>query len=165
MGSRLSAPPLVKRAVARSGHGRRINVGVVRYRLRVSKPPTFPELIADAIEQWYASDSDFARRAGVSSSAVSRWIAGTAVPTVPTLEKIAPHLRIDAPTLIAIAYPGTGTPARLPVAQPLHPLARDIDRLLDEKSGVPAEKREALATLIEHVVAPYRHHLRKRRAS
>lgn len=163
MPQRVISRPTFRKYVGRQQHGRRLNVGVIRYRLRVGK--TFPELLSEAIESWYASDSDFARRAGVSSSAVSRWIAGLAVPTVPTLEKIAPYLRLPAAALIAVAYPGTGSVAADPTAVPIHPLAVDVDRLLSEESPLPEDERATLATLLEHVISPYRRHLRRRRAS
>lgn len=162
MAQRVVSRPTFTRYVGRGQRSRRLNVGVIRYRLRVGK--TFSEVLSEAIEEWYASDSDFARRAGVSSSAVSRWVAGTVIPTVPTLEKIAPYLRLPAAALISIAYPGTGSNAGGPATKLHHPLALDVDRLLGEESPVPEDERATLATLLEHVVSPYRRHLRRRRA-
>lgn len=165
MPSRMSAPPQVKRAVAR-GQGRdAIKVQLVRYRLRMSEQelPTFAEFLAAAIPRaHYATPTDFARTAGVHPSIVSRWLKGDR-PTLRLLERIAPYLRVSVRQLVAVAYPGEDE--YQPDAPAPHPLALDIERLLADDSPVPDAERATLATLIEHVVAPYRRYLRKRRAS
>jgi transcriptional regulator with XRE-family HTH domain len=133
----------------------------------MSKPPGFPEYLADAIARAkYPTPTDFARAAGVHPSIVSRWLSGQAVPTVRTLEKIAPHLRVNKNTLIAIAYPDASVEFDAVPERPApHPLALDVERMLADDSPVPDDERATLATLIEHMVAPYRRYLRKRRAS
>jgi transcriptional regulator with XRE-family HTH domain len=147
-----------------------LNVNLVRYRLQVGKDqelPSFPEWLASAIAARYDSDSAFARAAGVSPSVVSRWTRGDLTPTPRFLEKIAPALGVSATTLSAIAYPGL-TDQPTPAAQeqrPLHPLARDVDRLIGDESPVPEAERATLAGLLEAVVSPYRRHLRKRRTA
>ncbi len=147
---------------------------MIRYRLRVSKDEvTFGQVLSHSIERWYESDSHFARMAGVSSSAVSRWCAGSQVPKPETIEKMAPHIKDDrgrpytAASLLALAYPGLGRPnVGLPAAPtPVRPLVRDIERMLAEDSPVPQDKRATLETLLETIVAPYRVYLRKRKAS
>lgn len=147
-----------------------LSVNVIRYRLRVSKGsdlPAFPEWLTAAIEARYETDSAFARAAGVSPSAVSRWTKGELRPTPKILERIAPALGVSAQTLSAIAYPELGSDIPEASYQPpklAHPLALDVERLLAEESPVPSDERATLANLIEHVVKPYRRYLRKRRA-
>jgi len=150
---------------------------MVRYRLRVSKDDlTFREVLESSIERWYESDSDFARRAGVSTSAVSRWAAGLNVPTIPTIEKIAPFVLdgrgrpIPAIKLTALAYPTLGDAIGVraqaqPVFEPEHPLAREVTRMLASDSPLPADRRENLETLLEALVAPYRNYMRKRKSA
>lgn len=165
MPSRLSGPPQVKRAVARGGGRRSINVQVVRYRLRMSEQglPSFPEFLLDAIRRaHFATPTDFARAAGVHPSVVSRWVKGER-PTLRLLERVAPTLRVSVRQLVSVAYPGEDE--FVPDGPAPHPLALDIERLLAADSPMPDAEREVLATLIEHVVSPYRRYLRKRRAS
>jgi transcriptional regulator with XRE-family HTH domain len=170
----MSRPRRQRRAIAtgRERADRRVmGVNLIRYRLLVSKDrevPTFPEWLAAAIETRYDSDSAFARAAGVSPSVVSRWVKGELTPTPKALQKIAPALGVNATTLSAIAYPELG--GELPESsyqqpRPVHPLARDVDRLLGEDSPVPDAERETLASLVEAVVSPYRRYLRKRRTA
>jgi len=165
MANRLSGPPTVKRSVARGHHGKRLNVGVVRYRLQMSKQelPSFPEFLADAIKRArFETPTDFARAAGVHPSVVSRWLKGER-PSARLLERVAPTLRVSVKQLLAIAYPGADEP-EAPESHALHPLALDVERLLSEESPVPPDERATLATLLEHVVSPYRRHLRRRKA-
>jgi transcriptional regulator with XRE-family HTH domain len=170
----VSRPRQQRRAVAtgRERADRRVmGVNLVRYRLLMGKDherPTFPEWLAAAIEARYDSDSAFARAAGVSPSVVSRWVKGELTPTPRALQKIAPALGVNATTLSAIAYPELG--GELPESsyqqpRPVHPIARDIDRLLGDESPVPEAERATLAGLLEAVVSPYRRYLRKRRTA
>lgn len=146
---------------------------MIRYRLRVSKEAlTFGQVLESTIQRWYESDSDFARHAKVSSSAVSRWVAGIQVPRPDTIEKMAPWIKDDrgrpipAASLLAVAYPALAKPATAPAAAtPMHRLARDVDRLLAEDSPLPADKRANLESLMEMLIDPYRPYLRRRRAS
>jgi transcriptional regulator with XRE-family HTH domain len=149
----------------------------VRYRFPVRKEdPTFGQVLAESIELWYESDSDFARKANVSSSAVSRWVAGAQVPRPETIEKMAPWVKdssgraYPAARLLAIAYPGFAaaasgrTAATTQAPLPVHPLARDVVRMLAPDSPLPAAKREALESLLDALVAPYRTYLGKRKS-
>lgn len=143
----------------------------IRYGLRVSKDRlTFDQVLVDSIERWYESDSDFARKAGISPSAVSRYAAGGQVPKPDTIRRMAPWLRdakgraYSAEWLLTIAYPDVmgddGVPTeKLPA---VHPLALEVTRLLAEDSPMPPETREILANLLDHLIAPYRRYLRRR---
>lgn len=175
MQSTMRRPPIAKRSVraGRQTLGRsRLHATPVRYRLRVGKdpvvPPTFAEFLATIIEADYANDSAFAQAAGVSPSAVSRWLAGAATPTVRTLEKLARVLDVSAPDLVALAHPElrAGHVVKVPApAARSHPLARELDRMLADDSPVPAPERENLSTVVDSVMDRYRRYLRKKRAS
>lgn len=129
--------------------------------------PTFRAFLAEAIARVkYATPTDFARTAKVHPSAVSRWLSGQQVPTVRTLEKIAPYLKVNKNTLIAIAYPdGADLPEDIPTGPIPHRLALELERMLAEDSPVPAVDRDTLERVIDSVLAPYRHHLKGRRRS
>jgi transcriptional regulator with XRE-family HTH domain len=147
---------------------------LIRYRSPVSKDElTFGQVLARSIDLWFESDSDFARQAGVSSSAVSRWRTGDQIPRPDTIERMAPHVYderrkpITATRLLVLAYPAlAGTATVKPVeAAMVHPIARDVMWMLADDSPVPQDKREALANLLETVVAPYRTYRRKRKSA
>lgn len=53
----------------------------------------------------FANASAFAAEAGVSPSAVSRWLRGKERPAADALPKIAPLIGVSATQLFAIAYP------------------------------------------------------------
>jgi transcriptional regulator with XRE-family HTH domain len=168
-----SRPPVVKASVAtgreRSARGTHA-IRPVRYGSRVSKQvglPTFSAFLADAIARAkYVTPTDFARTAGVHPSAVSRWLSGQQVPTVRTLEKIAPFLQVNKNTLIAIAYPdGAEVPEDIPTGPAPHRLALELERLLAEDSPVPAMDRDTLERVIDSVLQPYRRHMKGQRRS
>lgn len=141
-----------------------------RYRLRVSKDrPSFGHYLAQAInEQGYPTPTDFARDAGVSPSAVSKWIRNIERPSVRLMERIAPKLERDVRDLIAVAYPegaGDEAPAPAPHRPASHALALELGRMLAEDSPLTAEQRERLVIVVDHSMDPYRGHMRKRRTS
>lgn len=142
-------------------------IRLIRYRLHVSKSQTFPELLTEAIDDWYESDSDFARKAGVRSpSSVSRWKAGLSIPSVPMLKQIAPHLHTSAKTLIEMCY-GTDVEAEAAPQVPravTHPLAKEIDKLLGNTSPLDDADKTRLTTVVDSAVDPYRGR-RKRRSA
>ena len=128
--------------------------------------PSFPEFLAEMIAALFPNPSAFAKAAGVSPSAVSRWLSGELRPTPKTLERLAGPLQTPIATLTAIAYPElaiqNGAPR--PVAPvPVHPLVRDLARLLAEDSPVPSTERDTLERVVESVIQPYLRHLKARR--
>lgn len=170
----ISRPGTTKRAVAtgRERSSRRAqHIKLLRYCLRVSKGrplPSFPEFLSAAIDAGYDSDSAFARAAGVSPSAVSRWIKGELRPTPPMLERIAKALSVNVNTLSAIAYPELGGDENAPAYQapaPQHPLVRELTRLLAEDSPMSTEERDTLERVVDSILQPYRRHLKSRRRS
>lgn len=158
-------------ATGRERATRRVTgVKLVHYRLHVSKEPELPPLavlLANLIARaGYPTPTAFARAAGVNPSSASRWLTGEVVPGISTLEKIAPYLKTTKATLVGVAYPGAGyVPDALPDRPAPHPLAVDVERLLADDSQVPDDERATLATLIEHIIKPYRRYLRKRRSA
>lgn len=139
--------------------------------MRVSKGnelPSFPVFLASAIEALYPNPSAFARAAGVSASAVSRWLSGELRPTPKTLERIAGALKVPTATLSAIAYPelatGDAVPTYVAPAR-VHPLVRNLEALLDPASTLSPMERDTLERLVGAVVQPYLRHLKGRRRS
>lgn len=89
------------------------------------------------------------------------------------LEELQPFIKDDRGRpvplayLVGLTYPGAekaGAASRAVVTQPDHALARELAKMLDDDSPVPAEKREMLAQLVDAVMSPYRTYLRKRKA-
>lgn len=162
------------RSAGQRRHAPRIvQARTTRYSLRVREDrPTFAQVLIDVIGRWYESDSDFARKAGVSPSAVSRWVAGMQVPRPETIRKMAPWMRDangrahGAGWLLAVAYPDVAETreGRAEAAPNMHPLAREVMRLLADDSPMPEGMREIFANLLDHLIAPYRRYLRKRTA-
>lgn len=166
--------PTLPRAVRTSFQaGRcRASTGLIRYRLRVSKPeepPDFTDWLRKQVEQKYETDSDFARAASISASAASRLLAGKGTPTPSTLEKIAVALDRPVVELFALAYSAdmvADIAARVAAhpAQALHPLARELQHMLAGPNHVvPEDDRNRIETLVEAVLAPYRRYLKRRR--
>lgn len=168
----MERPGTTKRAVAtgREMPGRRsLGRKVLRYPLRVSKGeqlPSFPVFLAERIEALYPNPSAFARAAGVSPSAVSRWLSGELRPTPKTLERLAAPLKTRTAILTAIAYPELAVSDSAPdyaAPAPVHPAVRNLARLLAEDSPVPPEERDTLERVVESVIQPYLRHLKARR--
>jgi transcriptional regulator with XRE-family HTH domain len=70
---------------------------------------TFPAFLRDAMRaigmdpDTRGSIAEFARRADVPASTVSRWLSGSVQPTVPNLRDIAPIVRIRVLDLLVVA--------------------------------------------------------------
>lgn len=119
--------------------------------------PAFPEYLRQAIpRRGYATPTDFARDAGISSSVVSRWLNGHVRPDVPLLERVAPYLGAKLSTLVRIAYPEIDEGLAAEELPPLHPLAAELQRRLGPDSSLPPSEQEILARIVDNVLAPYR---------
>jgi transcriptional regulator with XRE-family HTH domain len=119
--------------------------------------PAFPEYLREAIPRMgYATPTEFARAAGISSSVVSRWLNGVVRPDVPLLERIAPHLGTKLSTLVRIAYPEIDDALPIDSAPQLHPLAAELQRRLGPQSTLSADEQDILTRLVDTVLAPYR---------
>lgn len=171
---RIASPPARGRRTLTCRTPHRAHDRVVRYRLRMSKesdpPASFAEWLAERIERDFSSDSDFARKANVSPSVVSRMVAGKGTPTPSTLERIAPVLGVPVRELFVMVYPTesrseTGILPQwwLDREKAQHHLARELGRMLADDSPVPADERDRIESLVEAILAPYRRYLDKRR--
>lgn len=119
--------------------------------------PAFPEYLRQAIPAMgYATPTEFARAAGISSSVVSRWLNGQVRPDVPLLERVAPHLGAKLSTLVRIAYPEIDEGLPLAEAPAMHPLAAELQRRLGPESTLADDERDVLTRIIDSVLAPYR---------
>ena len=119
--------------------------------------PAFPEYLRQAIPgMGYATPTEFARAAGISSSVVSRWLNGVVRPDVPLLERVAPYLGAKLSTLVRIAYPEIDEGMQTEDAPALHPLVTELQRRLGPQSTLTDDEREVLARIVESVLRPYR---------
>lgn len=119
--------------------------------------PAFPEYLREAIPQMgYQTPTDFARAAGISSSVVSRWLNGKVRPDVPLLERVAPYLGAKLSTLVRIAYPEIDEGLPIEEAEPMHPLAAELQRRLGPQSTLSDDEQQILARIVDSVLAPYR---------
>ena len=91
-----------------------------------------------------------------------RWISGEQRPTISSIERIAPVLGRSITDMVTAAYPDR-TGRRVPSQAQVHPLAHELGRILADDSPVPADEREALASVLDRILDPYRRDLRRRR--
>lgn len=119
--------------------------------------PAFPEYLKQAIPgMGYATPTEFARAAGISSSVVSRWLNGQVRPDVPLLERVAPYLGAKLSTLVRIAYPEIDEGLAVEEAPQLHPLAAELQLRLGPQSKLPDDEQDILTRLVDTVLARYR---------
>jgi transcriptional regulator with XRE-family HTH domain len=136
------------------------------YGLRVSKDGA--EAFGRYLASWvagsrYSTPTDFARDAGVSPSAVSRWIGGKERPTPRMLERIAPKMGVAVSDLVAIAYPAPGQMAATPAAE-IPRVAAELAYALGEDSPLPDGDRVYLHDMVDRLIGPYRKQLAARRS-
>lgn len=128
-------------------------------------PIGFGAYLRDAIHAaGFATPTHFARVVGTDPSVVLRWISEEQRPTIRSIERIAPVLGKSINDVVRAAYPD-----RLGVTDPtpgsrLHPIAYEIGRILAEDSPVAIADRQALETVLDRMLEPYRRELRRRRA-
>jgi transcriptional regulator with XRE-family HTH domain len=134
----------------------------------MSQPPvaiSFGAYLKEAIlAARYPTPTHFARAVGTDPSVVLRWLSEEQRPTIRSLEKIAPALGRSINDLVHAAYPDrlSDLPAALPQ---LHPLAHELGRMLDEGSPIPAADRQALESVLDRILDPYRKVMRRRRTA
>ena len=130
-----------------------------------SRPASgFGDYLREAIlAAGYPTPTHFARAVGTDPSVVLRWLSGDQRPTIRSIERIAPVLGKTINELVVAAYPDrlSGQATTAPVG---HPLARELARMLADDSPIPHEDREALATVLDRILEPYRRLLRRRRS-
>jgi len=112
----------------------------------------------------FPTPTHFARAVGTDPSVVLRWLSEEQRPTIRSIERIAPVLGRTIPEIVMAAYPDRlGGPS--PAAPAVHPLVRELGRILGEDSPIPAGDRAALETVLDRMFDPYRKVLRRRRSA
>jgi transcriptional regulator with XRE-family HTH domain len=110
----------------------------------------------------FPTPTHFARAVGTDPSVVLRWLSEEQRPTIKSIERIAPVLGRTINELVLAAYPDRlGGPA--PAAPATHPLVHELARILDDDSPIPRADREALETVLDRMLDPYRKLLKRRR--
>jgi transcriptional regulator with XRE-family HTH domain len=113
----------------------------------------------------FPTPTHFARAAGTDPSVVLRWLSEEQRPTIRSIERIAPILGKTINELVLAAYPdrlGSATPPPIAVA---HPLVHELSRMLADDSPIPAADRQALETVLDRMLDPYRTVMRRRRSA
>ena len=111
----------------------------------------------------FPTPTHFARAVGTDPSVVLRWLSGEQRPTIASIERIAPVLGKTINELVLAAYPDRlSGPA--PATRAVHPLAHELARMLADDSPIPRADREALETVLDRMLEPYRRVSRRRRS-
>jgi transcriptional regulator with XRE-family HTH domain len=131
----------------------------------VSQTPIgFGIYLRDAIHAaGYATPTHFARVVGTDPSVVLRWISEEQRPTIRSIERIAPVLGKSINDVVRAAYPDRLGGNETAPTHRLHPIAYEIGRILAEDSPVSEADRQALETVLDRMLEPYRRELRRRR--
>ena len=110
----------------------------------------------------FPTPTHFARAVGTDPSVVLRWLSEEQRPTIRSIERIAPVLGKSINELVRAAYPDRlSDPA--PVAPAVNPLVHELARMLADDSPIPRADRDALETVLDRFLDPYRKVLRRRR--
>jgi transcriptional regulator with XRE-family HTH domain len=110
----------------------------------------------------FETPTHFARAVGTDPSVVLRWLSEEQRPTIRSIERIAPVLGRSINELVRAAYPDRlNGPTPEPPA--VHPLVHELARMLADDSPIPRADREALETVLDRLLDPYRKVLRRRR--
>jgi transcriptional regulator with XRE-family HTH domain len=134
---------------------------------RYRHPVGFGAYLREAIlAAHFPTPTHFARAVGTDPSVVLRWLSEEQRPTIRSIERIAPVLGKTINEMVRAAYPdrlGGGDP---PAAVPrLHPMAYELGRMLAADSPIPEIDRQALATVLDRMLEPYRKLMRRRRSA
>ncbi len=120
----------------------------------------FGAYLRDAIHACgFTTPTHFARTVGTDPSVVLRWISEEQRPTIRSIERIAPVLGLTINEMIYAAYPDRTE--RAAIIAP-HPLVHELGRMLGGDSPMSMAERQALATLVDRVLQPYRRDQRRR---
>ncbi len=109
----------------------------------------------------FSTPTHFARAAGTDPSVVLRWLSEEQRPTIRSIERIAPILGRSINELVLAAYPDRLS-GPVPDTRPAHPMAHELARILADDSPIPRADREALETVLDRLLDPYRKVLRRR---
>jgi hypothetical protein len=112
----------------------------------------------------FPTATHFARAAGTDPSVVLRWLSEEQRPTIRSIERIAPVLGLGINELVVAAYPDRlRRPAPAPTV--IHPLVHELGRMLADDSPIPDPDRQALETVLDRMLEPYRRAMRRRRSA
>ena len=112
----------------------------------------------------FPTPTHFARAVGTDPSVVLRWLSEEQRPTIKSIERIAPVLGKSINEIVLAAYPDRlngPAPAAPPAA---HPLVHELARMLADDSQIPRADREALETVLDRMLDPYRRLMRRRKS-
>lgn len=112
----------------------------------------------------FPTPTHFARAVGMDPSVVLRWLSGEQRPTIRSIERIAPVLGRSINELVLAAYPDRLGDGREPEPA-THPLVQELARMLADDSPLPAADRQALESVLDRMIGPYRKVLRRRRSA
>ena len=110
----------------------------------------------------FPTPTHFARAVGTDPSVVLRWLSEEQRPTIRSIERIAPVLGKSINELVRAAYPDRLS-GPTPEAPAVHPLVHELARMLADDSPIPRADRDALETVLDRFLDPYRKVLRRRR--
>jgi hypothetical protein len=114
----------------------------------------------------FATPTHFARAVDTDPSVVFRWISEEQRPTIRSIEKIAPVLGKTINEMVMAAYPDRlGGTEPVPAAESSHPLAHELGRMLAPDSPIPASEKDALISVLNRLLDPYRKLMRRRRSA
>jgi transcriptional regulator with XRE-family HTH domain len=111
----------------------------------------------------FPTPTHFARAVGTDPSVVLRWLSEEQRPTIRSIERIAPILGKSINELVRAAYPDRLSGPQ-PASPAIHPLAHELARLLADDSPIPRADREALTSVLDRMLEPYRKLSRRRRS-
>src|SRR4051794_29427393 len=109
----------------------------------------------------FPTPTHFARAVGTDPSVVLRWLSEEQRPTIRSIERIAPVLGRSINELVRAAYPDRLN-GPVPAVPAVHPLVHELARLLADDSPIPQADRDALETVLDRLLDPYRKILRRR---
>jgi transcriptional regulator with XRE-family HTH domain len=112
----------------------------------------------------FPTATHFARAVGTDPSVVLRWLSEEQRPTIRSIEKIAPALGRSINEVILAAYPDRLSDPH-PAIRQLHPFAYELGRMLDDGSPIPLADRQALESVLDRILDPYRKVMRRRRTA
>jgi transcriptional regulator with XRE-family HTH domain len=141
-----------------------IHVRMVGGRVTAKEPTAFGSWLLSQMDSRDLSQTDLAKRIGITQPTVSRWIYRQALPETAPLTRLADQFGLNdaervelfrlAGHSVTVAPVAAGTDGQ--AARPTHALAVEIQAMLSTDSPIPEEDRRALENLLELVVHPYR---------
>lgn len=129
------------------------------------RPTGFGAYLKEAIlAARFPTPTHFARSVGTDPSVVLRWLSEEQRPTIRSIQRIAPVLGKTVNEMVLAAYPDRLGTTAAPVPQ-VHPLAHELGRMLDEGSPIPLADRQALESVLDRMLDPYRKIMRRRQSA